>query len=134
MSDYFINFTNVQKYYSIYNKIKNTYTEFTIFFINNTNDIYTSVHKLDKLLHRENGPALIITFQSHVVIQYYKFGKKHRIDGPAYIFYSKPGCYAEQWWLNNTMHNTKGPSNTLYYDDKCYIAEYYINGLRRNTG
>lgn len=57
---------------------------------------------VDGLLHREDGPAVII---NPLIKKWYKHGKKHRVDGPAY----QSGSY-EEWWIDDNLHREDGPA------------------------
>lgn len=57
---------------------------------------------VDGLLHREDGPAVII---EPLIKKWYINGMKHREDGPAY----ECGSYKE-WWLKDRLHNIDNPA------------------------
>lgn len=69
------------------------------------------------IYHREDGPACIdtigntidnVSFTLHTWEIWYKFGKRHREDGPAEYCY-KIGTYA--WYLNGVRHRAYGPAH-----------------------
>ena len=72
----------------------------------------------DGKLHRENGPAVILTNGSQF---WYKDGKLHRENGPA-IIYSDGKQY---WFQNDKLHREDGPAVNSPIDE--YQA-WYKNG------
>ena len=69
------------------------------------------------LLHREDGPAVII---EPFIKKWYKHGMKHREDGPA----CECGSYKE-WWLEDRLHNIDNPAII-----GAYSKEWWLFGNR----
>lgn len=77
----------------------------------------------DNLLHREDGPAIILANGTE---EWYKNGKRHREDGPA-IKYRNGNEY---WILNGVRHRDDGPAI-----DEHDRKEWYQHGkLHRDDG
>ena len=68
-------------------------------------------------------------------LEFYKNGKKHRIDGPASIWYNESGeIRTETYYINNKLHRLDGPAEIRYYESgEIYGGWYYINGIRFNN-
>ena len=58
---------------------------------------------VDGVLHREDGPAIILSSGSQL---YYRHGKEHRIDGPAVEW----AIGSKEWWVNGQLHREDGPA------------------------
>jgi hypothetical protein len=56
-----------------------------------------------KILHREDGPAVILPGAAKI---WYCNGKKHREDGPAVIYSDG----SESWYYNGKLHREDGPA------------------------
>ena len=83
------------------------------------NAVYYTV-KYSKVLHRDNGPAIIQEDFS----MWIRYGNLHRVDGPAVIY--KNGD--EEWWFYGKRHREDGPSSM------CSTGEYwYLNNLRHRS-
>jgi len=56
-------------------------------------------------------------------------GKRHRTDGPAYIFYKSDGSLgSEAYYLNDKYHRTDGPAIICYNrNGQVSCEEYYLN-------
>ena len=65
---------------------------------------------------------------------YFLDGKRHRVDGPAYIYYSQDGkIQYEEYYLNDKHHREDGPAFISYYEDgKIEHESYYLNGQYHN--
>jgi hypothetical protein len=60
------------------------------------------------------------------VEKWYKNGRLHREDGPAFI-----NGYIKEWWLNGEPHRDNGPA----VDDGKGNLEYWVHGkLHRENG
>lgn len=70
-----------------------------------------------KLLHRDDGPALIIPDQRE---EYYLNGILHRVDGPALIIFGEK----QEYYINGILHREDGPA--VVYDDGG--KTFYLNG------
>ena len=75
-----------------------------------------------------------ITYYSNGKIQYEDYflnGKRHRENGPAFIFYYKNGkIYFEHYFLNGKCHRENGPAYIEYYEDgKIDYEDYYLNNV-----
>lgn len=109
-------------------------------------------------LHREDGPALTITFSDDCRVEYYfrygklhnsygpaikkyrptgelwhedyyLYGAKHRFDGPAVIGYGFDGnILFEDYYRWGRLHRTDGPAQIYYTDGKVSSEKYYIGG------
>lgn len=66
-----------------------------------------------------DSPALIYNSGSK---EYYKKGRRHRLNGPAKIFISG----TEEWWENGLCHRLNGPAIKFANGDE----EWWENGLR----
>ena len=81
---------------------------------------------VDGVLHREDGPAIILSSGSTL---YYRDGKLHRLDGPAVELANG----SKSWYLNGKLHREDGPaiewangSKEWYLNDKWYTEEEYV--------
>ena len=72
---------------------------------------------VDGVLHREDGPAIILSSGSQL---YYRHGKEHRIDGPAVEW----AIGSKEWWVNGQLHREDGPAIEWANGSK----EWYLNG------
>lgn len=74
------------------------------------------------LLHRKGGPAKTIFFDSGASYEYFYFGDRHRVGGPAVIHANG----SEEYYLNGKRHRLDGPA--------CSWAsgrvEYWIHGVQ----
>ena len=70
-----------------------------------------------KILHREDGPAIVYANGSK---SWYINGKCHREDGPAIVYASG----SKTWYLNGKCHREDGPA--FEYADGS--KEWFING------
>jgi len=65
---------------------------------------------------------------------YFKYGKKHRLDGPAQIALSG---YRSIWWVNGKKHRLDGPAvvRSEEWIAQCHFEkeEWWINGYRYDT-
>ena len=90
--------------------------------------------RLNKQLHREDGPAVIF---SNGRKDYYLNGKRHREDGPAVIY---PDNY-EEYWVNGKKHREDGPAiiypdgGEAYYwiNDKPLTQETFLNKTKKHN-
>ena len=73
-------------------------------------------------LHRTDGPAL----ENEITIEYYYFGLKHRIDGPARIYKKNK---TEEWYLGGQLHREDGPA-VIYFDEYSNepTFDWYLHG------
>jgi len=51
-----------------------------------------------------------------------KYGKIHRVGGPAVIY--QDGCTT--WWKHGELHREDGPAIENYFDDE--ISKYWLDG------
>lgn len=59
-------------------------------------------------LHRLDGPAIesfYVKTNTIRVTSWYKNNKKHKVDGPSYIFVSDRGEYIKNYYYNNIKYN-----------------------------
>ena len=71
------------------------------------------------ILHREDGPALVLETGSK---SWYVNGKRHRIGGPAIEWV----WGAKQWYVDGQLHRDDGPA--VEWDEEG--NEWWINGVR----
>ena len=75
-----------------------------------------------KITYHDNGNVLSES--------YYLNGKRHRENGPAFIFYYKNGkIYFEHYYLNDKYHRENGPAVIFYDNGKIESERYYLNGI-----
>jgi len=81
----------------------------------------------DKILHREDGPAIE---HANGCKEWWVNGKRHRVDGPAIEWAN--GC--KEWWVNGKRHREDGPaveyvSGNRYWwiDDRFLTEEQFDN-------
>ena len=67
------------------------------------------------MLHREDGPAIILSSGSTL---YYRDGKLHREDGPAI----EDANGTNEWWLNGKE-----------YTEEEYVMIQFMNGVNVNV-
>ncbi len=61
--------------------------------------------------------------------------KRHRIDGPARIYYKNYQKTGEFWYHNGKYHRDDGPAVIYYYNDQKTCEFWYRNGkLHRDDG
>ena len=95
-------------------------------------------------LHREKLPAIeeannysvingTLQVKNYYIYKYYRFGKRHRVDGPAYILYHPDGKLAYvEWALNDLPHRTDGPAMIWYDLDGIVLnKEYCLLGWKQ---
>jgi len=73
----------------------------------------------DRLLHREDGPAVV---QADGTVAYWVEGKRHRVDGPAVV--GNDGTVA--YWVEGKLHRTDGPA-VVWANG---TVEYWVEGKR----
>ena len=93
---------------------------------------------VDGVLHREDGPAIILSSGSQL---YYRHGKEHRIDGPAVEW----AIGSKEWWVNGQLHREDGPAiewangtnewwlNGKEYTEEEYVMIQFMNGVNVNV-
>ena len=79
--------------------------------------LHLQVWKVDKLRHRQDGPAVK---RSDGFSQWYHKGKLHRLDGPATV--DPNGGF--EWRLDGLRHRDDGPAIVTPY-----VEEWYQHGL-----
>jgi antitoxin component YwqK of YwqJK toxin-antitoxin module len=83
-------------------------------------------------LHREDGPAFILYYDSGQIQteEFFIFDKNHRAKGPAIIDYYEDGpIEREVFFLYGMRHRIDGPAEISYYEDgSIHHEEWYING------
>ncbi len=77
-----------------------------------------------KMHHRENAPAVI----ADTLVEWYRFGKNHRTDGPAITRFRDGVAVAELWFVYGKLHRRDGPA--IKYHDGSQLDEYWINGIK----
>lgn len=70
-----------------------------------TTAIQSIVYIVNKVPHREDGPAIILYFKDGSIQSeaYYKDGMKHREDGPASFHYIKDDVVEEYYYMNEKI-------------------------------
>ena len=104
-----------------------------IYFYNNDKVIENESYSLNKLYHREDGPATIDYDENGKKKKetYWLNGKLHRVGNPAIIHYYESGkmgiCI---YLLNNKFHRSNGPAKIQYgINGKILNKHYYLNGI-----
>lgn len=92
------------------------------------NDIH---YKIGRILHREDGPALITSNGLEV---WFFNGLIHREDGPAIkCSTANLGVYSSpNYWLNGKCHFLSGRRSLG--DQKCGFKAWYLNGVVHRVG
>lgn len=72
--------------------------------------------KNHKIIHREDGPAIIYPNGTKI---WFQNGKHHRVDGPAVEWYDG----GQIWYQYGKLHRLDGPASTTLGEDY-----YAING------
>jgi hypothetical protein len=95
------------------------------------NDV-TEEYSVNGRRHREDGPAYIYERKGIVLAEeYYKDGKRHRDDGPAVISRRDDGSIQrEEYWCEGKLDRTDGAAIILYTLDGITVAskEYWHGG------
>lgn len=88
----------------------------------------------DGKLHRENGPAWIEYDENGKVIEerWYQMGRLHREDGPAIIkYFLNEKVKNEVWYKDDLLHREDGPAWIEYDIDGGIIEKsYYVRGTK----
>jgi len=81
--------------------------------------------KQGKILHRENGPAMIYDHcdNNNSNHQWWINGERHRLDGPAVVSASQHILC--EWWVEGMRHRLDGPAHISSFEEK-----YYINNVQ----
>jgi hypothetical protein len=80
--------------------------------------------KYSKVLHREDGPAVI--YYGGIQKRWHRYGKLHRVDGPAIIV----GSFLEEWYTDGKRHRLDGPAVEWFNGSRGVgRAEWWVNGL-----
>jgi antitoxin component YwqK of YwqJK toxin-antitoxin module len=85
--------------------------------------------------HRLDGPAFIRYSQDGNTLEeiYYVNGKENRLDGPAYIrYYDNGNKQLEEYYINGEYYRADGPSLINYYENGNKSTEEYYVGHNRN--
>lgn len=92
--------------------------------IDSANGLPYQEYRLDGVLHRLDGPAVLCTVGNY----WYKFGSLHRDDGPACEF-----VYGDkQWYQHGRLHREDGPAVEYADGAKAWYFEgspYYVDSL-----
>jgi hypothetical protein len=86
--------------------------------------------------HRIDGPAEIYYKNGQKTSEWwYRDGKKHRDDGPAEIWYKNGQKTSEYWYHDGKYHCDDGPA-AIYYENGQKISEYWYRNdqLHRDEG
>ena len=70
----------------------------------------------DGKIHRDDGPAWIFRYADGSVLseEYYRDGKIHRDDGPAWSFHTADGSvWREDYYRNDKLHREGGPARII---------------------
>ena len=76
--------------------------------------------RVDGKRHRLDGPAWVRYHDNGQVEseEWLVDGKRHRLDGPAYVEYHANGQVAgEYWYVNGLNHRLDGPARVWYHDN-----------------
>jgi hypothetical protein len=92
-----------------------------------TGDKYTKLWYINGVLHRENGPACVVTCSSTRDEVWYSHGLIHRTGGPA-ITRTSFDCKCERWYKRDKCHNLKGPSVVITRANRVRSVEYFVDG------
>lgn len=111
-----------------------------MFYTHYTKDgkVFNSViRKKDVILHREDGPALILNYDygDKIIVRREEFrldNKLHNENKPSIItYYDNKNIKKEIYCLNHKFHRENGPAH-IEYDNNGKIEEetYYYHGLK----
>ena len=100
--------------------------EYEILFRKIEKDEFGTYYKLDGLLHRSNGPAVLYNGGSE---EWYFKGKLHRLDGPAVIIIN----YCINWYVNGKLHRLNGPAIEFIEENNKECNSSYIDGRLIST-
>jgi hypothetical protein len=98
------------------------------------NGTHTRSYYLDNdleagVLHREDGPALIIEDANGTRCEdWYHLGRRHREDGPATITVRADGSRGERYCREGEWHREDGPAYLELHSDGGYVHAYYREG------
>ena len=73
-------------------------------------------YRVDGILHRENGPAII---WANGYQEWYKEDKLHRLDGPAVIYATGD----QEWYKEDKLHRLDGPAVIYAAGDQYWYKE-----------
>jgi len=86
------------------------------------------------LLHREDKPAYVRFKSGGDALWYEKWfinGQKHRVGGPAAIYYDRGHIIQEVWYQKGLLHRMGGPAFITYSDRGEVLYEaWHENGKR----
>jgi antitoxin component YwqK of YwqJK toxin-antitoxin module len=81
-------------------------------------------------VYARGGKVVTVRFKhSDAEIWYNRDGEKHRVDGPAEIWYINGQIVHECWYRNDIVHRDDGPAIVNYVDDKIVGEYWYCNGV-----
>lgn len=93
---------------------------------------YISVEYLKSSIYdREQGPSKVVVTPNTREIAYYKYGKKHRNNGPALFFSEVKNnlmTITKEYYREGRKHNIYGPAEMKIVIDRIVEAKYYIEG------
>ena len=86
--------------------------------------------------HREDGPAYVERHPDGTIVErWYRNDELHREDGPAYVRRSPDGAVIEQWYRNNKLHREDGPAYVKRHPDGTVVESWHRNNkLHRDDG
>lgn len=87
---------------------------------------YAQIDNRMKILHRNDGPAIIYQNGS---MNWYIYGILHRDDGPAVIDVTNSGK-TEMWYFQGLLHRNHGPSS----HGPLFTGYHYYGQLHRIDG
>jgi antitoxin component YwqK of YwqJK toxin-antitoxin module len=94
-------------------------------------NIFREAHCVNRVLHKEDGPAQIIYYENGGVKSktYYIYCRLHREDGPAHISYFPNGnIKSKEYWLDAKNLTEEEWFDQLSTDNKLKIAFGINNG------
>lgn len=118
--------------------------------INDTTYIFTNYKILDKIPsckynHRGKNYKIISHnkfihsyliiegYEDRLIMRCYSFNySEHRLDGPAFEYYSDNGIFAREYYINGKRHRDpkEGPADIHYHshNGEVWYEKYYVNG------
>lgn len=89
-------------------------------------------------IHKVNGPAYVEYNKNNTIkiLAWFQDGKKHKEDGPAFIYYKNGIEYCTEWYQLGLRHRTDGPAYIRCNSEAKYEIKYeawFIQGQRHRT-
>lgn len=82
-----------------------------------------------EVLSDEKGDYRVAVY-SPGITRYYRNGKLHRDDGPAWIYQKQPGRLTHRYYQYGKMHRNDGPAECTFDKETMEMVryEYYVKG------